>query len=54
MVQLVKCLHEHGDLHLIPRTHVKPGMMVVCASCPSIAGQTGGSVRLAGWPPQLT
>lgn len=54
MAQLVKCLHEHGDLHLIPRTRVMPGVMVVCASCPSMGGQIGGSVRLAGWPPQLT
>lgn len=40
MAQLVKCLCDHEDLlHLIPRTHVMPGVMVACASYPSMASQ---------------
>lgn len=39
MAQSVKGLHEHEALHLIPRTHVLPGVIMACGSCPSMVGQ---------------
>lgn len=52
--QLVKCLHEQEYLHLIPQDPRNAwhdnGVCFLSQHGP----ETGGSVRLAGWPARLT